>query len=112
MSPHRLCNEPRCPNPARPGKAKCHTHMREYERERSTRRREATKGIFKRKRWQATRRAVLARDPLCKVCDQQLSEEVDHITPLSQGGDPWALDNLQGICGPCHWAKTALENAA
>jgi 5-methylcytosine-specific restriction endonuclease McrA len=49
---------------------------------------------------------------ICKVCDQRPSEEVDHITPLSQGGDPWALDNLQGICSPCHWAKTARENAA
>ena len=41
--PHRLCNEPRCPNVARPAKAKCDTHMREYERERSARR-EATPG--------------------------------------------------------------------
>jgi 5-methylcytosine-specific restriction endonuclease McrA len=45
-------------------------------------------GIFKRKQWPATRRAVLARDPLCNVCDQRPSEEVDHIVPLSQGGDP------------------------
>jgi 5-methylcytosine-specific restriction endonuclease McrA len=38
------------------------------------------------------------------------SEEVDHITPLSQGGDPYDMNGLQGICVPCHQAKTAAEN--
>jgi 5-methylcytosine-specific restriction endonuclease McrA len=36
-------------------------------------------------------------------------QEVDHITPLSEGGDPYRLEGLQGICSPCHWAKTARE---
>ena len=39
MSPTRLCSEPRCPNPVRPGASKCDQHEREYERERSRRRR-------------------------------------------------------------------------
>jgi 5-methylcytosine-specific restriction enzyme A len=108
--PKRPCTVERCPNFTRPGKSRCDEHQREYERERSKRRRETTKGIFKRKRWRTTRRAVLARDRICKVCDQRLSVEVDHIIPLSQGGDPWNLEGLQGICTPCHSAKTAAEN--
>jgi 5-methylcytosine-specific restriction enzyme A len=111
----RLCTERingrGCPNDARPRPSKCDRHAREYERERSRRRREATKGIFKKKRWAMTREAVLTRDPICKVCDGWLSTEVDHIKPLSQGGDPWRLEGLQGICTPCHQAKTARENA-
>jgi 5-methylcytosine-specific restriction enzyme A len=59
-----------------------------------------------------TRKAALARDPICKVCDNAISTEVDHITPLSEGGDPDRLEGLQGICSPCHWAKTASESGS
>jgi 5-methylcytosine-specific restriction enzyme A len=58
-----------------------------------------------------TRKAVLGREPICKVCDNELSTEVDHIVPLSEGGDPYRLERLQGICSPCHWMKTGGENA-
>jgi 5-methylcytosine-specific restriction protein A len=112
--PVSLCLVPRCPNLVRDARSKgrCDDHSRAMERERSARRREVTRGVYKRKKWLMTRKAVLARDPICKVCDERLSTEVDHIVPLSQGGDPWALDNLQGICSPCHWAKTGRENVA
>jgi 5-methylcytosine-specific restriction enzyme A len=70
---------------------------------------EATAGVYKRKKWETTRRAVLARDPICKVCYDALSTEVDHIIPLTQGGEPYRLDGLQGICSPCHWRKTGLR---
>lgn len=53
---------------------------------------------------------MLNRDPICKVCDNALSTEVDHIVPLADGGAPYAPTNCQGICSPCHWAKTAAEN--
>jgi 5-methylcytosine-specific restriction protein A len=109
--PIRLCVSPRCSNQALPGRSKCQQHYREYERERSARRRAATSGVYKRKKWEMTRRAVLARDPICKVCDKALSTEVDHIVPLAEGGDPYRLEGLQGICSPCHWAKTGAENA-
>jgi hypothetical protein len=39
MSPTRLCIEPRCPHPVRPGASKCDKHERQHERERSRRRR-------------------------------------------------------------------------
>lgn len=109
--PERPCVEAGCPNFARPNSGKCDEHAREYERERSRRQREATRGIYKRKKWAMTREAVLARDPICKVCDKRLSTQVDHIVPLSQSGDAWDLEGLQGICSQCHWSKTARENA-
>jgi 5-methylcytosine-specific restriction endonuclease McrA len=110
--PTKLCLEPRCPNPARPGKGRCVDHDRQAEAARSARRRETTNGIFKTKRWALTRGAVLARDPICKACDNALSTQVDHIVPLEDGGDPYRLEGLQGLCDPCHWSKTARENAA
>ena len=112
MSPVRLCVVRRCPNLARPGKGRCDEHMREYERERSRRRREATNGVYKRRKWDLTRRAVLSRDPICKVCDNAISTEVDHIIPREDGGADYDMQGLQGICTPCHQAKTATENAA
>jgi 5-methylcytosine-specific restriction endonuclease McrA len=91
--------------------------MREYERERSRRRRaDPDRGqrvaIYHKKKWLTTRKKVLASDPICRVCGQRLSTEVDHVVPLAQGGDPWDLDGLQGICGPCHWEKSARESRA
>lgn len=47
--------------------------------------------------------------PDLQVCDQRLSVEVDHIVPLSDGGAPWSLEGLQGICRPCHESKTGRE---
>ena len=108
--PTRLCLEPRCPNPAT-GRGRCDLHRKALERERSARRRETTRGVYKRKKWEASRRAVLTRDPICRVCKDALSTEVDHIEPLAQGGDPYRLDGLQGICSPCHRRKTARENS-
>jgi 5-methylcytosine-specific restriction protein A len=94
------------------GRGKCLGHRRQYERERSARRRAATRGVYKKKRWETTRRAVLARDPICKACDSRLSEEVDHVVPLDQDDSrPYALDGLQGLCSDCHRSKTARENA-
>jgi 5-methylcytosine-specific restriction enzyme A len=86
--PVRLCLEPRCPNPAT-SRGRCDAHRKAIERDRSRRRRETTNGVYKRKRWEMARRAVLARDPICRVCDEALSTEVDHVTPLTEGGDPY-----------------------
>ena len=61
-------------------------------------------------KWANTREKVLNRDPICKVCDAALSEQVDHITPLSQGGARYTLTNLQGICVRCHAIKSARES--
>ena len=35
--------------------------------------------------------------------------EVDHVTSLANGGDAWALANLQTLCYQCHWAKTRID---
>jgi len=83
------------------------------ERERSRARREATKGVYKTKMWQRRRMQVFSRDPLCadgRVCGGKApSMEVDHVIPLDQGGDRYAMSNLRGTCSACHHAKTAQE---
>jgi 5-methylcytosine-specific restriction enzyme A len=65
--------------------------------------------------WDKVRAHIIARDMgLCQPCKAQGRVTpifaVDHIKPKAIGGtdDP---DNLQGICRPCHAAKTEREAA-
>jgi 5-methylcytosine-specific restriction protein A len=51
---------------------------------------------------------ILVMHPMCRACNEALAVEVDHITPLHQGGTD-TDDNLQGLCIPCHQAKTNRE---
>jgi 5-methylcytosine-specific restriction protein A len=57
------------------------------------------------------RAVTLRRHPICVACKQAgrvvASTEVDHVVP--HRGDPalfWSPTNLQGLCNPCHGAKT------
>lgn len=120
MSPTRPCLEPRCPNPATPG-GRCDFHLKQRELERSRRQRaDPERGkrvkLYHSKKWLMTRKAVLARDPICTdgtVCGgKRLSSEVDHIVPLSQGGAEYDLANLRGICSGCHALKSGRESVA
>jgi 5-methylcytosine-specific restriction endonuclease McrA len=96
------------------GRGRRDVHRKPIERERSRRRREATNGTYKTKMWQRRRMQVFTRDPFCmdgRVCGGKApSIEVGHVTPLDQGGDPYAMSNLRGTCSACHQAKTADEN--
>lgn len=65
------------------------------------------------RRWRATRATHLAHEPHCRHCAQRgittPGTEVDHITPLSQGGAQDDPANLQTLCTPCHDRKTRAE---
>ena len=64
---------------------------------------------------QRIRQAHLRRHPLCVHCLSrgfvQMATEVDHILAITNGGvdsrDPF--ENRQGLCTPCHDAKTAED---
>jgi 5-methylcytosine-specific restriction protein A len=65
-------------------------------------------------RWRRARRAFLAQHPLCAACEAQgrvvPATVVDHRVP--HRGDPVLFreeSNWQGLCKPCHDAKTARE---
>lgn len=64
--------------------------------------------------WKKTRRAKLADDPNCeehlKMSRVVIAEMVDHITPISQGGDKFDRSNLQSLCNHCHAVKRAKES--
>ena len=62
------------------------------------------------RRWARVRREVLERDGYrCQGCGKAGVLEVDHVVPVSAGGDRWDLANLQALCRGCHIAKTRNE---
>jgi len=57
--------------------------------------------------WAATRRRILARDPLCRSCGTAPSAEVHHAEPPREDDA-----SLLGLCHRCHAAITARRAAA
>ena len=57
-------------------------------------------GVYGR-RWRRLRHLVLADSPACKECDRPATE-VHHIQPVSDGGEPYEIDNLMPLCRLCH----------
>lgn len=66
--------------------------------------------------WGVRRRRVLnkARDaqgtPRCNACKSREAGEVDHVTPVFEGGGH-GYDNLVALCIICHAKKSAKEAA-
>ena len=64
------------------------------------------------RRWRLLRRRIVNRDGWrCVQCGKAGRFEVDHVKPIQTGGEWWDPGNLQTLCRPCHFAKTAGENA-
>ena len=80
----------------------------------STRTKNDNRKVYDSSRWRYVLRPLkLQRTPFCELCmnDDRLTEakEIDHIKPISQGGEPFDIDNLQALCTSCHAKKSALE---
>jgi 5-methylcytosine-specific restriction protein A len=63
--------------------------------------------------WKRIRAAKLQKDPYCE-CDackgkKAPAEMVDHKIPISLGGSPTDMSNLQSMTNNCHNAKSAKE---
>jgi 5-methylcytosine-specific restriction protein A len=61
-------------------------------------------------RWAKRRRAQLKLHGICQWpgC-RVVATEVDHITPIGEGGDEYAWHNLQNLCGAHHQQKTTAD---
>lgn len=69
--------------------------------------------VYDLQQWRKRERiAHLQAEPLCRMCRAEgkltPAHHCDHITPISQGGDPWGP--LQSLCARHHSQKTAKEN--
>ncbi len=108
--PYSLCMEPgaHCPNRAvYRGRCRTHATQREYATH-------PNRAFYNSKRWKMQARAVLFDEPLCQwPCEEghALATEVDHIVPISKGGERWSRSNLQSLCHAHHSVKTRKEQS-
>jgi 5-methylcytosine-specific restriction protein A len=102
------CTHPGCGALVRDGTSRCPKHPQQVWAKPAS----ATKRVTGRK-LQAMREALFTRQPLCVICQAQgrvrLATQRDHTIPLAEGG---ADDdsNVQGLCEPCHDAKSRAES--
>lgn len=67
--------------------------------------------------WQQCRDAFIKEHPVCAdpfgrhVGRVVPADHVDHVVPLSKGGNRLDFANLQALCAGCHNHKTASERA-
>lgn len=60
-------------------------------------------------RWKGYRKTFLKENRLCVLCKEAdkitVATVVDHIIPVSKGGDFWDPDNHQALCKGCNSRK-------
>lgn len=73
----------------------------------------SNKHIYNSAQWKRTRKIVLHSQPLCVKCKEKniykAANTIDHIVPLNQGGQTYALNNLQALCSSCHNRKSSYD---
>ena len=107
VSAPRPCTSPGCGALVRDGSGRCAKHPKPAWAKPVT----ATKRVTGR-RLQSMRAALFARAPLCVECQRlgrvTQATQRDHIVPLAEGGAD-DDNNVQGLCEPCHEAKSHTE---
>lgn len=109
MLPNSPCTSPRCTHYA-VKRGRCDKHQPKEWNHKGKSSSERGYG----KAWRRLRKIVLVADGyMCRMCKEEgvytKADEVDHITPKSQGGTD-AISNLQSICKPHHKQKTLKES--
>ena len=89
---------------ARPWIPKKPQHMREVD----------NSSFYNSKRWRALRNYYIQMKPLCEQCKRssnhvKSAQVVDHIVPITMGGSPVDIKNLQSLCNSCHNSKSGIE---
>jgi hypothetical protein len=59
--------------------------------------------------WVEKRHEIIHRDLRCVLCGSGDRIEIDHITPVYEGGAELANDNLRVLCHACHKEKSRRE---
>lgn len=106
--PLHPCAVPGCPATLRVG-SRCPEHRAQRHRAIDERRGSSSARGYG-ATWQRVRRAVLAREPLCRFHDERgetvAATDVDHIDGNSRNNHP---ENLRPLCHACHSARTMRD---
>ncbi|MHA6905138.1 HNH endonuclease [Ralstonia syzygii subsp. celebesensis] len=112
--PSSICRHPGCGRRVDvPGYCTEHKqHERQWDSTDRARARQAKRALATNSTaWRRLRESVLRDDPLCAECSRAgrvvIARLVDHIDGDATNNE---RSNLQGLCWPCHSAKTARED--
>lgn len=112
-APKSIC--PKC-GFIKEGNEKCPRCSKEYNKSYNVFQRdnEVHENVYNTTRWKELREMALKRDKgLCVTCLKNNRIEravlVDHIKELSDGGEPFDINNLKSLCSACHNKKSAEE---
>ena len=101
--PLRPCNHTGCSQLVTSGYCEAHSKQvqKRYDKQRGT---AAERGYDS--RWQRFREIYMRGHPLCAMCEDKgyivKADLIHHKTPLDQGGEKYADDNLMSVCSSCH----------
>ena len=71
--------------------------------------REKDDSFYHSSRWRGFKNWYKSKFPMiCSVCRGRATE-LDHITPIEEGGAELKKENIQPLCKPCHSRKTMTE---
>lgn len=105
-----ICNRPGCPTKIPQGQGRCAECRADADRARRPRGNPyATRGHL------LFRDAVLARDPICVLCDIRIATVADHypderVDLVRAGLDPNDPERGRGLCAGCHNEYTAATS--
>lgn len=86
------------------------TRRRQRHAVRDAARDPADQAFYGSSRWQKLRQAVLADEPICRMCNEAVATLVDHIKPRHEHPElEWDRQNLSPLCVCCHARKTSHE---
>ena len=78
-------------------------HMREID----------NASFYNSKRWRSLRNYYIQKNPICEQCNREGTIKgaqcVDHVVPITMGGSPVDIKNLQSLCNSCHAKKSGRE---
>ena len=107
-APHP-CNQYGCRAVLPRGTRYCAQHQRAVYQAADRERGSSTERGYGRQ-WRKVRAAVLADEPLCRMCAEQgttmAATEVDHVDGNSSNND---RANLRPLCKPCHSRRTLRD---
>ena len=112
--PKKPCAYPGCPNLTDGTYCQEHKKLETAKYNRFHRNRTA-QSFYDSYAWRKLRAQFLLEHPICEECRKHgkliKATIVDHIVPISKGGEPLDENNLQALCWSCHSSKSIREGS-
>lgn len=112
--PLKPCRYPGCPKLTE--SAYCSEHGKLMNaRYNHNQRNQKAQSFYDSSAWRKLRSRYILEHPFCVECWKRgklnKASLVDHIVPISKGGDPLDERNLQSLCWSCHSSKSIKEGS-